>query len=444
MQVRMGKGTGGNVRRAGLAAAAVGLVATGMTVGGVAGATSRSHAAVKTTITWWASPISTSGPDLRKALITAFEKANPSIAVKLQTAPTNTDTNRASLVTTISGGASSPDVFMGDVIWPAEFGAHQLAVPLSDHLPKSYFAGFAPGLVAGATYKGKVYGAPFFEDQGFLYYRKDLLAAAHLPVPHTWQQLKTEAVHLVKLHKVKYGFVWEGASYEGGTCNFMEYLADAGGKVLNSSGTAAAINTPATVTALSFMRSLITSGASPAAVTTFQEPQAMNAFQNGQAAFLRNWDYAYSSSQAAGSKVIGKVGVEPLPAFSASAYPGYSNIGGWNLYINPHSKNMAADLTFIKFMTGTVAQTIEATKFSEIPTLESVRKLPAVKKVNPVLAIVGETRLVPRPAQTPSYPKVSQSIYSNVNSVLAGSMGARAAAAAMQSQIGAALKGTGL
>ncbi len=49
----------------------------------------------KTTIQWWASPISTSGPDLRKALISAFEKAYPNITVNLQTAPTNTDTNAA-------------------------------------------------------------------------------------------------------------------------------------------------------------------------------------------------------------------------------------------------------------------------------------------------------------------------------------------------------------
>ena len=60
--------------------------------------------------------------DLRKVLIADFEKAYPNIKVNLQTAPTDTDTNRADLVTTISGGATTPDVFMGDVIWPGQFG----------------------------------------------------------------------------------------------------------------------------------------------------------------------------------------------------------------------------------------------------------------------------------------------------------------------------------
>ena len=149
-------------------------------------------------------------------------------------APTNTDTNRATLATEISGGSATPDVFMGDVIWPAQFGAHQLAVPLSDYLPASYWAQFAPGLVAGASYKGQVYGSPLFEDQGFMYYRKDLLAKEHLSPPTTWEQLESEAAQLQKAGLVKYGFVWQGASYEGLTCNFMEYLASAGGTATNS------------------------------------------------------------------------------------------------------------------------------------------------------------------------------------------------------------------
>ena len=129
---------------------------------------------------------------------------------------------------------------MGDVIWPAQFGAHQLAVPLSDYLPTSYWTQFAPGLVAGASYKGKVYGSPLFEDQGFMYYRKDLLAKEGLQPPTTWEQVQSDAETLKKAGLVKYGFVWQGASYEGLTCNFMEYLASAGGTATKSDYTTAA------------------------------------------------------------------------------------------------------------------------------------------------------------------------------------------------------------
>jgi multiple sugar transport system substrate-binding protein len=404
-----------------------------------------SAAPTKTTITWWASPISTSGPDLRQTLINAFEKQNPGIVVKLETAPTQTDTNRGDLVTTISGGASKPDVFMGDVIWPGQFGAHQLALPLSRYLPKKFFSRFAPGLVAGASYKGQVYGAPFFQDQGFLYYRKDLLAAGHMSVPRTWEQLRSDAAKLVKEHKVKYGFVWEGDSYEGGTCNFMEYYADTGGQVLNASDTQSVLNVKDATKVLGFMRSLVKSGASPSAVDTFQEPQAMAAFQNGQAAFLRNWDYAWAVANTKGMASNGKVGVAPLPTFAGRPYPGYSNIGGWNLYINPHSTNRGADLKFIEFITGPQAQTIEARPpFSEIPTNASVRANPAIKRLNPPFAILSQTKLVPRPAQNPNYPKISQAIYTNMSSALSGSASPASAASAMAGQLKSAIGSSGL
>ena len=378
-------------------------------------------------------------------LINAFEKQYPNIHVTLVSAPTDTDTYRATVATQISGGASTPDVFMGDVIWPAQFGAHQLAVPLSTYLPASYWAKFAPGLVAGATYKGQVYGSPLFEDQGFLYYRKDLLAKEHMAVPQTWEQLETDASTLVKDGSVKYGFVWEGDSYEGLTCNFMEYLTDAGGSPTNAAYSAATLNSAASTKAVTFMRSLITSGASPAAVTTFQEPQAMDTFGGGNAAFLRNWDYAYTAAitpSSGGKLTASQVGVAPLPTFAGQAYPGYSNIGGWNMYINPHSTHLGADLTFIQWLSGTTAQDILSQKYGFISTVPAVRTSPATIASNPVFAVVPKTKLVPRPAGTPEYPALSTAIYTNVNGALAGSASPSAAVSAMQSGATTALSST--
>jgi multiple sugar transport system substrate-binding protein len=430
------------------AIALAGCSSSGTTTGGTGststptsnGTASASGNATSGSITWSASPINTSGKDVRQVLISDFEKLYPNIKVSLISAPTNTDTNRATLATQISGGSATPDVFMGDVIWPAQFGAKQLAVPLSDYLPQSYWSQFAPGLVQGATYKGKVYGSPLFEDQGFMYYRKDLLAKEGMSPPKTWEQLQSEAKTLVSKGLVKYGFVWQGASYEGLTCNYMEYLTSAGGTATNSDYTTASLDSAAAVKATTFMRSLISSGVSPSAVTTMQEPQSMSTFASGQAAFLRNWDYAYADSQTKGaSNVIGKVGVEPMPAFAGQPTPGYSNIGGWNMYINPHSKNVAADLTFIKFMASDQAQKVLSVQYSEIPVTTSVRNSPEVKALNPVLAIISETKLVPRPAGTPNYPQLSTAIYTNVNAALAGSTSPSAAMSSAQSQANTAL-----
>ncbi|QSO46937.1 ABC transporter substrate-binding protein [Alicyclobacillus mengziensis] len=392
------------------------------------------------TIVWAAAPITHTG--LRAAMIKAFEKQYPKIKVTLQNMNTSTNTDRASLTTTIGGGSSTPDVYMGDVIWPAQFAASQLAMPLNSVLPSSFWNRFSAGLVKGATYKGKIYAAPFFADSGFLWYRKDLLKKAHLPVPTTWAQVKSESETLQKDGYVKYGFVWQGNSYEGLTCDFMEYLTDAGGQVLNSKGQPN-IDTPQALKALTFMRSLITSSVTPSAVTTFEEPQSENVFLQGEAAFQRNWTYVWNDSQtSSNSKIKGKVGVTVLPTFGGPN--GYSTIGGWDLYVNPHSKNVAADLAFINWMTGKQAQTILAKDYSELPTNAAVASNPAIKKISPVFNIVSKTHYVSRPDQSPNYPAISKAIYTNVNAALEGSVSPSAALKTAQQQIKQAVSGGGL
>ena len=48
------------------------------------------------------------------------------------------------------------------------------------------------------------------ENQGFLYYRKDLLAKEGLSGPATREQLEADSVKLVQASLVKYRYVWEG------------------------------------------------------------------------------------------------------------------------------------------------------------------------------------------------------------------------------------------
>jgi multiple sugar transport system substrate-binding protein len=95
-------------------------------------------------------------------------------------------------------------------------------------------------------------------------------------------------------------------------------------------------------------------------------------------------------------------------------------------------------------MTGVQAQTIQATQFSQIPTITSVRDEAKVIKSNAVLAVVPKTRLVPRPAQTPDYPAVSQAIYQNVSAVISGQSSPKAALSNMNSGVNTALGGGGL
>ena len=127
-------------------------------------------------------------------LISDFEKAYPGIKVTLTSAPTNTDTNRATLATDISGGVGHPGRVHGrrDLARPvrrAPAGGPAVGLPAVQLLCSSSPRAWSQG----ATYNGKVYGSPMFEDKGFLYYRKDLLAKENLPVPTTWEQLMTDS-----------------------------------------------------------------------------------------------------------------------------------------------------------------------------------------------------------------------------------------------------------
>ncbi|MFI2184461.1 ABC transporter substrate-binding protein [Streptomyces sioyaensis] len=427
------------------AAAATGLVLTGTSACSSGSSDASSTASEKGKITWLSSPLGPAGTDARRALVAAFEKAHPGISVKLVNSPTSTDTTRSTLTTQISGGASTPDVYNGDVVWPAQFGKAGLALPLTGRLPAGFWNRFTPGLTKSMTYQGKVMAAPFFTDQAFLYYRKDLLAKAHLPVPTTWEQVQKTAAKLQAKHLVKYGYVGQGASYEGLTCDWTELMTDAGGRALDASQKHAAIDSPQSLRALTYLRGLITSGVAPKAMTSFQEPQAEQLFTGGQAAFMRNWAYAYADANSKDSQVSDKVGVTTLPAFADRPGSGRSTIGGWNLYINPHSQHVGADLTFIKWMTDTQAQRILATKAGMLPTNAKVLKDQGVQSANPVLSVAARNKLAARPSGVPNYPQVSQAIYANINAALAGSASPKAALKTAASQINGALsQGGGL
>jgi multiple sugar transport system substrate-binding protein len=396
------------------------------------------------TIVWYANQFGPTNVDVRKELITQFEKAYPKIKVKLQPAPSDSDTIRSTLTTQISGGSSSFDVYNGDVVWPAQFGKASLALPLNKYLPKSYWNTFSPGLVSSLTYNGQIMAAPLFTDNAFLFYRKDLLKKANLPVPTTWEQLESEAKTLQQKKLVKYGFAGQFDSYEGLTCDFTEFEADAGGSSVNTGATKSTIDSAAALKALSFMRGLVSSGVAPSAVTTFQEQQSESLFTSGQVAFLRNWTYAYADSNSAASKVKGNVGITNLPTFAGQPGPGYSTTGGWNLYVNPHSKHIAADIAFVKWMTGPAAQQIIATTGGELPTVASVLKNASVQASNPAYPIAAKNKLAPRPSSAAEYADVSQAIYSNANAAISGSASPKAALSKADKAINAALSSNGL
>lgn len=400
--------------------AAIMLVLAGCDAGSTGPALPAASDTGSGTIVWLASSINQSPNDPRVALIDAFERAHPAIRVELKAAPTSTNAYHTTLVKELNSGATTPDVYLGDVIWPYEFGAKSLALPLDDLFPRSFWSRFPSSLVQNATYRGSVYAVPLYVNEGLLFYRKDLLEAAHLPVPATWEQLAADAAAL-KRDGRPYQFVWQGENYEGLTAVWTEMLADASGGLPVGGDTAAELDSPRALRALDFLRSLISGGLSPLDTDTFEETDTTNAFQSGQAAFMRGWNTAYTSLIGYNSTLTAAdVGVVAPPTFEGEPGPGWSAFGGWEMYVNPHSANLAADRTFIDWMTGAQAQRILAAGYDEIPGNAAVRDDKSVIAADPSLGVAAGTRLVSRPSADVDYQAVSQAIYQGVYSALPG------------------------
>ncbi|MGI8911869.1 MAG: extracellular solute-binding protein [Rubrobacteraceae bacterium] len=82
-----------------------------------------------------------------------------------------------------------------------------------------------------------MYGVPWFTDAGMLYYRRDLLEKSSFSEPPTtWEELREQATRVTGESAVEDGSVFQGAQYEGGTVNGLEYIWTAGGDVLDQDG----------------------------------------------------------------------------------------------------------------------------------------------------------------------------------------------------------------
>ncbi|WP_171041399.1 ABC transporter substrate-binding protein [Sinomonas susongensis] len=414
------------------AAVAVGLGAVGCS------AANDSSSGQQVTINWYVQPLNSTS--IWQDLVAAFNKSHPNIKVNLTVGPTNVDTVRGTLSTELGSGSATPDVYEGDVTWPAQFAKAGLALDLTKEFPASFWNRFSPGAVKLAQYNGESYSVPSWTEAAFMYYRKDLLEQAGLPVPTTWEELVADAKKIQATGAVKDGYTWQGAGYEGLTCVYSELVADAGGSIVSGDYTKATLNTAAGTKALDFLKGTIASGVSPNATPTFQEPQSLNDFTAGNALFMRNWSYAWAITQdPSQSKVVGKVGMAPLPTFAGQPEPGASTNGGGGMFINPHSKYVKQDVEFLTWLTDTDAQSMFASVGKVLPANVQAQTPQAQQEVGPVGQVLAKLKIVGRPVGTPAYSQVSRAVFQNVNSALSGNASESQALSAADSQVASAL-----
>ena len=348
------------------------------------------------------------------------------LSVKIVEFPASADEQRNQFVQRQEAKSADCDVFRSDVIWTAEFASQKWLYDLTPYMD-SVKDRFIPSSLESATYDGKVWGVPSYTNAALLYYRTDRVSSP----PTTWQELYQQAGD-------QGGVVYQGASYEGLTCDWLELAFAAGGEVLSEDGTKAVIDSPENVAATKLMADSIKSGAAPKAVTTYMEPESLAAWQTGDPAFMRNWPYAYGLSQDT-DKLKGKFAVSPLPEFEGAGKA--SILGGGNSVISVYSKNPGGALAVVDYLASQDWQTTLTAQFSQASPLKATWDQPEVQKAIPFHAQLREAieQARSRPV-SPVYPQISQAIYKNVNAALAGRTSAEDAMKQAQSDIEKALQ----
>lgn len=351
-----------------------------------------------------------------------FEKESGH-TVKIVEMPASTTDQFGQYRLWLSAGNEDVDVYRTDVIWAPQLAGSfvDLKDAMKDETPRHN-----PSIIESQTVDGKLVAFPMYTDAPALYYRTDLLEKYGKEPPKTWSELAETAKEIVdKEHEAGNGqltgFVFQGAPYEGLTCDGLEWVASSdGGRIVSAEGDIT-INNEKAAAALEMVKGWIGTIA-PDGVLSYKEEESRGVWQTGNAVFMRNWPYAYALSNGADSAVKGKFDVVPLPAGEGGKSA--ACLGGWNLAVSKYSKHQDAAIELVKFLSSEKAQKQRALNQSRLPTITALYDDPEIAKAQPIVASWGEVveNAVPRPSAPTKrqYNEVSKEFWTAVNETLAG------------------------
>ncbi|AIC30774.1 sugar ABC transporter substrate-binding protein (plasmid) [Rhizobium etli bv. mimosae str. IE4771] len=353
-----------------------------------------------------------------------FEKETGN-QVKLVTMPSSSSEQFSQYRLWLAAGNKDIDVYQTDVIW-----APQLADQFIDlkEATKDVAGQFFPSIIASQTVNGRLVALPLFTDAPALFYRKDLLEKYGKQPPKTWDEMAATAKEVQDKErqagqKDLWGYVFQGNSYEGLTCNALEWVkSSGGGQIVEPDGTIS-INNDKAAAALDRAKGWIGT-ISPPGVLAYQEEESRGVWQTGNAVFMRNWPYAYSLGNGADSAVKGKFDVMTLPVAAAGDKPS-STLGGWNLAVSKYSEKQEAAIALVKFLASKEVQKARAIELSNLPTLTDLyddKDVAAAQPFMPNWKPIFQNA-VPRPSATAKvkYNEVSSKFWTAVHNTLSGS-----------------------
>ena len=361
-----------------------------------------------------------------KPFVKEFEQKNPKIRIDLIEGPFDTNLVENLYTSAFLLGESPYDIINMDIVWVPKFAAAGWVRDLTDKISPKQLSKFIPGNVEGGRYRGKLYRIPHASDAGMLYYRKDILEQAGITAPKTFEDMAKISQNLQKQGKVTWGYLWQGKQYEGVSAMFVEVLSGFGGFWANPQTFEVGLDKPEAIKAVEFLKNTIASSISPPGVTTYGEEETRLLFQNGKALFLRNWPYVWKLANTEGSKVRGKIAIEPM--LSSIGKTGGSCLGGWGWGIAKTSKHPEQAWKAIQYLTSEETQRKFILETGLVPSYKSLftnKEIVAKYPHYPQLL-----KVVERPALRPpiaQYAQASDILQRYLSSAFTGRMSAEQA-----------------
>jgi trehalose/maltose transport system substrate-binding protein len=371
--------------------------------------------------------------DVLISQVARYEAEHPNIKINILDTPDLSTDKLGLFLQFFEAKSPKLDIYQIDVIWPGGLAEHFVNLydyPAAKRQAKEHFQ----AIVENNTVDGKLVAMPQFIDAGLLYYRKDLLKKYGFDhPPETWEELTRMAQKIQDGERADgnqdfWGYVWQGNAYEGLTCDALEWIYSNGGGTIVSPDKKITINNPAAIEAVEMAASWVGT-ISPPGVTGFGEETSRAVWQAGNAAFMRNWPYAYVLGNTDDSVIKGKFDVAPLP--KGKSGHGAAALGGWNLGVSKYSKHPQEAVDFLLWLTGPEEQKFKAIKGSTNPTYKAVYDDPELEAKAPFMIKLYDvfTNAVARPstATAPKYSETSVAFFTAVHSVLTGDNDARTA-----------------
>jgi multiple sugar transport system substrate-binding protein len=277
-----------------------------------------------------------------KPAIAAFHKAYPNVHVNYQAY--DYDTIAQKFPVAVSSG-SPPDVATIDMTLLPTYAANGTLSDLS-----ALSGGKVNGEPIGRVYPRSALDAMTFDghyvsmlydfDAYALYYRADLLARKHLPVPHSWSQLRSVARQLAEPpDRSRFQVLPD-------TFHFAQMLFQQSGRILTPDDRKAAFDDEAGVSALGMMKGFLDDHSGVYWGADQGDSSGIEGVKDGRIAMFENGPYVMGILKQSAPEQRGKWRVAPAPV---GRQPG-SYLGGTGLVIPANANHKEAAWAFTQFL----------------------------------------------------------------------------------------------